>query len=783
MNKTYKVGVRDLVTFLYQSGDLSSENFQNVVALEGINAHQHIQGQYDIDDISEYPIEYMSKIEGYEFTLSGRIDGVKKKLNDYRLEEIKSTKKNIFDDYFFYSNEHLAQLKLYSYMFMKNNHLFDLNTELTYIQISDYKTRGFEFYFTLEELEPFYIESLTNYLQWLQILEAHQIKKEASIETLKFPFGEYRKGQREMMTYVYSSVKQKETLFAVAPTGIGKTMAALFSSIKALDNDKQKIFYATAKNQGKDVAIEALQTLHQNGLETKMIEITSKDTICFLEKRDCDPKKCPFAKGFFDRLTEAMQDIFMNETILTKEVIEEYARKHMVCPFEYSLYVSYFVDVIVCDYNYVFDPRVHLIRYFDDETYQPIVLVDEAHNLISRSRDMYSAKLSKEDLIDLRKKGSKLKPSIRNQVNKVIEYFDTLDEKLAEAHLLSNDLPDYTLSEKVTFLMKKIQSSLKENQDYPKKSEVMEGYLKLLNYSVIMEYYNQAYKTNVMRQGDDLVVSLSCLDASEYLKQTINNKIQSAVFFSATLSPLDYYKTLINQNEGYDLTIASPFDPSRLKVIVMDQINTRFQHREASLDVIVEVIKKVVAQKKGNYIVFFPSYQYLNAVKKVLPKSLDALIIVQERDMNVQSRDETLLKFRADSPISQLGFFVMGGVFSEGIDYVGNMLNGVIIVGVGMPMLNHENDQLKSYYDLTFQKGFDYAYTYPGMNKVIQAVGRVIRRDDDYGVAILIDDRFSKSVYRKLMPSHWTNQQVCKTPEALEMVLSDFWLEMEKKKD
>ncbi|MDY3196146.1 MAG: ATP-dependent DNA helicase, partial [Paracholeplasma sp.] len=477
------------------------------------------------------------------------------------------------------------------------------------------------------------------------------------------------------------------------------------------------------------------------------------------------------------------QDIFMNETILTKEVIEEYARKHMVCPFEFSLYVSYFVDVIVCDYNYVFDPRVHLIRYFDDETYQPIVLVDEAHNLINRSRDMYSAKLSKEDLIDLRKKGSKLKPSIRNQVNKVIEYFDTLDEKLAEAHLLSIDLPDYTLSEKVTFLMKKIQSSLKENQDYPKKSEVMEGYLKLLNYSVIMEYYNQAYKTNVMRQGDDLVVSLSCLDASEYLKQTINNKIQSAVFFSATLSPLDYYKTLINQNEGYDLTIASPFDPSRLKVIVMDQINTRFQHREASLDVIVEVIKKVVAQKKGNYIVFFPSYQYLNAVKKVLPKSLDALIIVQERDMNVQSRDETLLKFRADSPISQLGFFVMGGVFSEGIDYVGNMLNGVIIVGVGMPMLNHENDQLKSYYDLTFQKGFDYAYTYPGMNKVIQAVGRVIRRDDDYGIAILIDDRFSKSVYRKLMPSHWTNQQVCKTPEALEMVLSDFWLEMEKKKD
>lgn len=780
MNKTYKVGVKDLVTFLYQSGDLSSETFQNVIALEGINAHQHIQGQYEIDDVSEYPIEYTSMVNDSKFTLSGRIDGVKKKNNEYILEEIKSTKKNIFDDYFFYSNEHLAQLKLYSYMFMKNNYLFDIKTELTYIQINDYKTKVFDFYFTLEELEPFYNESINNYLVWLQILEAHQIKKEASIQALKFPFKEYRKGQREMMTYVYSTVKQKETLFSVAPTGIGKTMASLFSSIKALDDEKQKIFYATAKNQGKDVAIEALKTLGSTGLETKMIEITSKDTICFLEKRDCDPNKCPFAKGFFDRLTEAMQDIFSNESILTKEVIEHYARKHMVCPFEYSLYVSYFVDVIVCDYNYVFDPRVHLIRYFDDDTYKPIVLVDEAHNMISRSRDMYSASLSRSDLVELRKKGSKLKPTIRNQVNKVIEHFDLLDEQMGDEMSLSNDLPDFTLSEKVTFLMKKIQNSIRENQDYPKKAEVMEGYLKLLNFSIIQEYYNKSYKTNVERNGDDLTVSLSCLDASEYIKNTIKNKIESSVFFSATLSPLEYYKTLINQNEGYDLTIPSPFDPKRLKVVVMDKINTRYQHREASVETIIDVIKKVIAQKKGNYIVFFPSYQYLNAVYHQLPKSLDASIILQARDMDIKSRDETLLKFKSDSPVSQLGFFVMGGVFSEGIDYVGNMLNGVIIVGVGMPMVNYSNDQLKTYYDQTFNKGFDYAYTYPGMNKVIQAVGRVIRRDDDYGIAILIDDRFNRPLYRRLMPSHWTNISICKTPEHLEMVLSDFWTEIEK---
>lgn len=783
MIKTYKIGVRDLVSFLYATGDLSSDNFQNVVALEGTQAHQHLQNKYEADDISEYAITHTHVKDDKEIIISGRIDGLIKRDNQTVLEEIKSSKKNIFDNHFFYNNEHLAQLKMYAYMYMSINNLFDITTHLTYIQVADYKTRTFDMYFSKEELSTFFFNSVNDYMQWLLMLEEHQLEKEHSIKTLEFPFPTYRKGQRDMMKYVYNTTKQKEILFAVAPTGIGKTMASLFSSIKALDDEKQKIFYLTAKNQGKQIAVEALTMLNQKGSKTKGIEITSKDTICFLEKRDCDPKKCLFAKGFFDRLTEAVQDIFSNEYIMTRKVIETYARNHQVCPFEFALYVSYFVDVIICDYNYVFDPRVHLIRYFDDDTYRPILLIDEAHNMINRSRDMYSASIKKSDLYKLRKSTSKIKPSLRGPIKRVIDWFDNYEVEMGDNMIAKNDHMDDSFSEKIIYLMKKIQNTLKENPDLPNKSEVMEGYLELLNYSVIMAYYDSAYKTNVIRDKDDMTLSLTCLDASKYIYQTLDKKVSSSVFFSATLTPITYYKSLISAANGYEMGINSPFDNNRLKVIINDKVNTRYKNRQATIEPIIETIKTVIETKKGNYIIFFPSYQYLNEVSAQLPKDLDADLIIQSRDMTLLSKDNALSALKKNSDKSQLGLFVLGGIFSEGIDYAGDMLNGVIIVGVGLPMLNHFNDQLKTYYEDTFKKGFDYAYTYPGMNKVIQAVGRVIRSQSDYGIAILIDDRFSTNKYQRLMPKNWQNKGYVNNDTDLKETLALFWSKYEKSHD
>jgi DNA excision repair protein ERCC-2 len=672
----------------------------------------------------------------------------------------------------------LAQLKMYSYMYMKNNNLTDISARVTYIQLSDYKTRYFEFIFDVDLLESFFNESIALYMEWMLRLEAHNEKKKTSLEQLYFPFDQYRRGQREMMSAVYQTMMEDDILYAIAPTGIGKTMASLFSTLKSLHEDNQKVFYLTAKTAGKQIALQTMDMLHEAGLHTKTLEITSKDAICFLDKRECDPEKCPFAKGFFDRLQEATKDIFDHETLLDRNTVERYARKHMVCPFEFSLYVSYYVDVIICDYNYVFDPRTHLIRYFDEDNYKPLLLIDEAHNLISRSRDMYSSTLYKSDFIKLRRIASKLKPSIRNAVKKVLDAYDNYEEKLGDALFYSHKTLDEDFIDAIRNLMRKIENSLKENPKYSKKTDVIEGYLNILGFSRIYEFYNETYLTNVERLDDDIRITIQCLDASSFILDTLNHKAYGAVFFSATLYPLEYYMKLLSKGQGETLKIQSPFNPNNLKIVLMNQISTRYQDRKQSIHQVVDTIQTVVNSKKGNYIAFFPSYQYMNQVIDHLPSDLNADLIIQEKEMDQALRVLTVDRFKNENHLSQLAFFVMGGMFAEGIDYIGDMLNGVIIVGVGLPMLNETNNQLKKYYQDNFSQGFDYAYTYPGMNKVIQAVGRVIRSDHDYGIAILIDDRFGQTKYKKLFPMEWKKHTILKTSSQLEKELTTFWQKM-----
>ena len=779
--RRYRVSVGELVSFLYASGDLSSETFQNVSLVEGTKAHQYVQSKYSKDDRAEIPISFLYTKDDREILLQGRIDGLIDIDGTLWVEEIKSTRFPIFNDAFTMNQEHLAQLKMYAFMYMKNEHLNDIMGRVSYIQLSDYKMRYFEEYFDVDVLSAFVDDSIFRYLIWLDQYYDHLDRKKISLETLYFPFDTYRRGQREMMAAVYQTMKDNDLLFSIAPTGIGKTMASLFATLKSLTEENMKVFYLSAKTQGKKIALDTMDLLHEAGLETKTLEITSKDVTCFLDKRECDPEKCPFAKGFFDRLSSAMQDIFLHETLMNRSTVEAYAKKHMVCPFEFSLYVSYFVDVIICDYNYAFDPRIHLIRYFDETNFKPLILVDEAHNMISRSRDMYSSTLVRSEFIKLRRAASKLKPSIRHAVKKMLDQFDRFSEQLDIASFISFKSYDQEFLDTVRYLMKKIENALKEMPKYPRKTDVMEIYLQLLSFSIIHEFYNETYVTNIEKlTNDDMTFTIQCLDASEFIYDTIKHKAYGTVLFSATLYPIDYYKELIAMGYGETLKIRSPFDPSRLKLIVMNQVNTRYQFREGSKSAIIETILEVLKSKKGNYIVFFPSYQYIRQVIDELPLDIDADLIIQERDMDQFLRDVTLERFKTLQSRSQLAFFVMGGMFAEGIDYVGDMLSGVIVVGVGLPMINEQNNQLKTYYDQTFGKGFDYAYTYPGMNKVIQAVGRVIRRDSDYGIAILIDDRFTTKTYQTLFPPEWKHYQVVKKPKELSKVLHEFWVQFEE---
>ncbi len=778
--KQFKVGVGDLVSFLYSSGDLSSELFQNVSLLEGTKAHQYLQSQYGSKDQAEVHISLGYHNDIYDLFLTGRMDGLLVRDGYTIIEEIKSTLFNIFDEDYHVKHEHEAQLKIYAYMYMKNENLKEIDGRVTYIQLSDYKVRHFDYIFSLDTLELFFLESIQKYSIWINLLYEHETLKMSSLSDLVFPFDSYRRGQREMMSAVYQTVLEQDILYSIAPTGIGKTMAALFASLKALNDPSQKIFYLTAKTVGKQIAIDSMDMLHEGTLETKTLELTSKDTICFLDKRECDSEKCPFAKGFFDRLQEATKDIFENEKLMKRSVIERYARKHEICPFEFSLYVSYFVDVIICDYNYVFDPRTHLIRYFDEQNYKPLLLIDEAHNLISRSRDMYSSTLRRSDIIKLRRLSTKLKPTIRTGIKHVLDAYDLFEEPLINQSFITVKSLNIAFYDALKYLMKKVENALKENPKYSKKIEVLDSYFAILAFTRIYDFYNDAYLTNIEKIGDDISITIQCLDASRFLLDTIKNKAFGTVFFSATMYPLDYYKELLTQKQGETLKIQSPFDHNRLKLIIYDSISTRYQDRKQSIEGVVDTITSVVNAKKGNYIVFFPSYQYLNQVLENMPQDIEADILIQKRDMDFSLRDLIIEKFKTQIERTQLAFFVMGGMFAEGIDYIGDMLNGVIVVGVGLPMLNETNNQLKDYYQDHFKKGFDYAYRNPGMNKVIQAVGRVIRTSSDYGIAILIDDRFTQFSYRKLFPLEWKAYETARNQKQLKTILSTFWISMDK---
>jgi DNA excision repair protein ERCC-2 len=773
--QSIRIGVQELVSFLYASGDLSSETFQNVSLLEGTRAHQRVQQHYQPNDQAEVPITYDFNDHDRRIILSGRIDGLLVREGKTIIEEIKSTRSMIFDDDFTYKKEHLAQLRMYAYMYMVNHDLTHVDGRLTYVQLSDDQQRHETFTFLNHEVRDFFFDSIMDYLEWYDILYEQQRNKFISIENLKFPYPEYRRGQREMMSATYQAMTENDVQYVIAPTGIGKTMATLFATIKALKDEQQKIFYATAKTVGKKIALESVETLQAHGLKLKILEITAKDTTCFLEKRECNPDVCPYAKGFFDRLQEATKDIIMTEDMLDRETIESYARTYKICPFEYSLYISYFVDVVVSDYNYVFDPRVHLVRYFDEEGYRPLLLIDEAHNLIARSREMYSATLSSEDFKKIRRLSSNLKPSIRYAVKKVLDRMDSIQDEISSTFFKTEKTLDAKLFDTIMNVLKKVENMLKENPKTKRKTDILEVYFLILAFARIYDFYNENYLTNYHLKDETLFVTIRCLDASPFLLRTLLEKSYGSVFFSATMYPIEYYKTLLTRGHGETLKIRSPFEPSHLKLAIMHRISTRYVDRRQSLSDVTKTILTVIAAKTGNYIAFFPSYAYLNLVDQELMGKTHGELIVQKPSMQSLLRDETIERFKRTDGKTRIALFVMGGIFSEGIDYIGDMLSGVIVVGVGLPMINKENDQLLEYYERTFERGFDYAYTYPGMNKVIQAVGRVIRTKTDRGVAVLIDDRFRKSLYQKLFPPEWKERVFARNHEDLGILLKRFW--------
>ncbi len=774
MSKT--IAIKELAYFVCQSGNLTTEFFSNSDMLRGQKAHDYLQGKYNSKSKAEVYIKKEVSFLGENYTIHGFIDGVLNIEEEIIIEEIKSTTKELDELTMEYHKEHLAQLKLYGYLYGLEHQMDVMHLRLTYISVVDYETKSFDLILNINVLEDFFFTVLEEYIGFLNLLEESENNKNKTIEEIEFPFASKRAGQRELMKAVYQAMSDKEILYAIAPTGIGKTMATMFSALKSLKK-KDKLFYLTAKGSGKNAPVEAIKLLSVNGLKIKTIDITAKRKICNANLKNCSPEDCPFAIGYFDRLKDATIDIFKNHDIYDKELILTISNQHKICAFEFSLYLSYFCDIVIADYNYVFDPKAHLVRYFEDDTYKPKVLVDEAHNLISRSKDMFSALITEEDIRQLRSKLTGLKPSIRNECNKAIEIMESYHELLEEKTFLCSAMPNTDFNACLKQIANRCEQVLEENKNIKHKDEIMEVYFKILDFNRIADIFGTNHRQITKQNQESISIQYYCLDASDYLLDTIRSSIHGIVFFSATLYPIEYHCNLLSKGEGKYLELPSPFPKENLNILINNSISTKYKDRRESVDTIIETIGILTKEHSGNYIVFFPSYQYLQMVLDCL-EDASYEIIVQKNTLVDEEKQEIIDKFKTTTN-TKVGFFVMGGVFSEGIDFIGDALSGVVIVGVGLPMICEENNILKDFFEEKYKQGFDYAYVYPGFTKVIQAVGRVIRSKMDRGVAILIDNRFTHSKYLSLMPPHWSNKRVITNAYDLKKEIQNFYRKKE----
>jgi DNA excision repair protein ERCC-2 len=774
--KQINISVKDMVSFIHTGGDLTSEFKSNKRAKEGTEAHAFLQGQYGPHDQKEVNVQALYTKGDYDIYISGRMDGLRIINDKLTIEEIKSTLTDVELIQINSRPEHLAQARMYAYMYCTEKDLKSIRVQLTYIHVHTQETKTFTKRYNISQLTKFFEDTVDSYITWLEIYNQHQQNKKVSIEGLNFPFDEYREGQYTFMGAVYQTIMSKDILYSIAPTGIGKTIAALFSSLKAIETEQDKIFYLTAKNAGKNIVIDTVNLLKEKGLIAKTVVLHSKERMCLMDKVDCDPDICPYAKGYFDRVHDALEDIFVHQDVYDMDLIKSYGEYHTICPHEFSLSISNYSDIVICDYNYAFDPRTHLIRYFDEDYYHPILLIDEAHNMIDRSRSMYSAELSKSALLDLRKHSNSIKPKVRNQINKLIKHMEQFaqDQEVEKNPFYVQDEMDSDVIGMLENILNKLEQALVENKKFKSRDKVLDGYFMCSQFVRISDFYGSNYRYVFEKIEEDYIITLRCLDASKHILQTIEARAKGSIFFSATLEPIDYHVKLITAGVGKSIQIPSPFPQKNLGLFIDDSTSTRYRDRERSIDNIIDNIYAMAETKVGNYIVFFPSYRYLNRVLEHFD-SEHYQILVQERNMSLKERNDMLHAFDTLGTVSKIGFFVIGGSFSEGIDYIGDRLHGVLIVGVAMPQFNPYNEILRGYFDEEFDRGFDYAYTYPGMNKVIQAVGRVIRTKDDIGIAVLFDDRYAHKKYKELYPPNWSHALFIQRNQYLQDYVKRFW--------
>lgn len=755
MENTIKIAVRNLVEHVFLSGDITSGlNFASRM-IEGTRIHQEVQGTFEENSRKEVYVKAEIKYEELTFLIDGRCDGLHFNGDVVTVEEIKSTSisfSELMEDTY---PVHWAQALFYAYIYAHDNNHKEMNIQLTYVQkqtaekVSFYKNKS------MSELEHFVMDVIQRYTPFARLMIKNKSLRNQSSQDLIFPFSTYRKGQRNFAAHVYTAIRDEKDIFAEAPTGIGKTISTTFPAVKAMGEGLvDRILYVTARNTTREMAEDAFRAMKKNGLNIRSVTLTAKEKICFKDDCICDPLLCEFAKGHYDRLNDGLIDIMEHETIITRSVIETYAKKHRLCPFEFSIDAAYLADAMICDYNYVFDPKVSLKRLYNEQKKETVLLVDEAHNLVDRARDMFSATIYKSHFLDLKRASAKnseiyqiskkindyllqLKKQLDNQTEKVLK---EIPEELLPLILEFGEIAETSL---------KLQSS--ENQQL-----LQDAYFEVQDFSRIAQLFDERFVMYVEVIRSEVTVKLFCLDPSHLLKQ-MGKSFGSKAYFSATLSPISYFMDMLGGEKEEDMTISipSPFDSEQTDVFIYP-LSTKYKDREQTKSRITDILKNLLMERPGNYFVFFPSYQYMNLVYENFKEDYKEIeTIIQTPNMTEDERDAFLSSFIEDKANAFIGFAVMGGIFSEGIDLVGDRLNGVVVVGVGLPQIGLERNIIKDYFSAIGKNGFDYAYIYPGINKVLQAGGRLIRSERDSGTIVLIDDRFLTRKYQQLLPPNW----------------------------
>lgn len=772
------ISVRNLVEFIFREGDIDNRSSRAMSAdamMEGTRIHRKIQGSMGNEYQAEVPLSLVVEGDLYELTVEGRADGIFTEDGKCFVDEIKGMyrKVELFEKPVFV---HRAQAMCYAYIFALQNNMETIGIQMTYCNLETEQTKYFREEFSFEEIKKWFDDLMEEYGKWATFQCEMKNQRQASIKELDFPF-EYRPGQKKLVSDVYRTIMRQKLLFMQAPTGVGKTISTIFPAVKAVGEKlADRIFYLTAKTITATVAKETFALLEKKGYRAKTIQITAKEKLCLCDEMECNPVYCPYAKGHFDRVNDAVFDLLHRCDMIERDDILSQADRYTVCPFELCLDTASWCDNIICDYNYVFDPNVYLKRFFQEGIKGDyIFLIDEAHNMVERSRQMYSAQIYKEGFLTVKRIMKEHSRSIEKALEKCNKILLGMKRE-CENYTVYDTLGNMVFS--FMRLMTLLDEFLQKANEFPGKRDVMDFYFELRNFLNIYDLVDEHYVMYSELEADGrFMLKLFCVDPSLNIQKRLD-KGRSAVFFSATFLPVNYYKSLLStKKDNYAIYADSTFDSKKRLLAMATDVSTRYTRRSRSeYERIAGYINAVVTQKTGNYMVFFPSYKMMNDVADIYCEKYadETELMLQKNNMSEAEREEFLDRFSEESDRTLVAFGIMGGIFGEGIDLKNDRLIGAIVVGTGLPQISNERTILKDYYDAENGCGFDYAFRYPGINKVLQAAGRVIRTTEDTGVILLLDERFWQREYDLLYPREWSDRKPCNIANVGKLV-ADFW--------